>query len=87
MKVNREKNCYCHTCEKWFHYLGITRHRAWHRDIKTPCKITFTHGDTYFYNYRFVPPDHSPTLLGKFSNNAVKPYNKISDNTSKEGRG
>jgi hypothetical protein len=28
MKVTREKNCRCHTCDKDFHYLGINRHRA-----------------------------------------------------------
>lgn len=51
MKVTRLKTCYCHTCEKAFHYLGITRHRAKHRDNKENCEITFTHGDTYRYKY------------------------------------
>ena len=47
MKVTNDKNCYCHTCEKSFHYLGIARHRAMHRDRKETCKITYTCGDTY----------------------------------------
>ena len=51
MHVTREKETYCHTCKREFHYLGITRHRAMHRDRKEDCKITFTNGDTYAYNY------------------------------------
>lgn len=51
MYVTREKNCYCHTCAKYFHYLGITNHRRGHRDRMEDCKITFTYGDTYFYRY------------------------------------
>lgn len=47
MKVTNRKNCYCWTCGKAFHYLGITRHRAAHRDRGEDCRITYTHGDTY----------------------------------------
>jgi hypothetical protein len=43
--------CYCHTCDRWFHYLGIARHRAAHRDKKETCKITYTNGETYLYKY------------------------------------
>ena len=50
-QYKREKNCYCHTCEKYFHYLGINRHRAMHRDKKECCKITFTHGNTVIYKF------------------------------------
>ena len=46
-----EKNCTCHTCGKDFHYLGITRHRAMHRDKKEDCEITYTHGDRYVHEY------------------------------------
>jgi hypothetical protein len=52
VRVTRAKECYCHTCDKYFHYLGITRHRAMHRDRHEKCKITFTHGDTYSWDYR-----------------------------------
>ena len=52
MKVTNTKDCYCHTCEKYFHYLGITRHRAMHRDKKENCKITYTHGVTYIHKFR-----------------------------------
>ena len=51
VKVTRDKNCYCHTCRKDFHYLGINRHRAMHRSKKEDCKITYTHGDTWKFNY------------------------------------
>ena len=50
-QYKREKNCYCHTCEKYFHYLGINRHRAMHRDKKECCKIAFTHGNTVIYKF------------------------------------
>jgi len=50
MKVTRFKNCYCHTCQKAFHYLGIARHRRGHLDKKESCEITYTHGDTYIHN-------------------------------------
>ena len=51
MRVTREKNCYCHTCKKGIHYLGITRHRSMHRDKMEDCEITYTHGDTYLHEY------------------------------------
>ncbi len=51
MKVTRDKDCTCHTCDKDFHYLGIARHRAMHREKKENCVITYTHGDTYSHNY------------------------------------
>lgn len=51
MFVTRAKNCYCHTCKKSYHYLGINMHRAAHRTRKESCKITYTHGDTYTFNY------------------------------------
>jgi len=51
MKVTREKNCYCITCKKWFHYLGITRHRAMHRDRKEDCEITYTNSDTCLHQF------------------------------------
>ncbi len=44
-------SCYCHTCGKSFHYLGITHHRAMHRDRKEDCKITYTYGDTYIHRF------------------------------------
>lgn len=51
MKVTRDKNCYCHTCAKAFHYLGIASHRAGHRERREDCTITFTYGDTKTWKY------------------------------------
>lgn len=51
MKATKDKNCFCHTCNKDFHYLGINMHRAWHRNKNENCKITYTHGDTYIYKF------------------------------------
>lgn len=45
MKVTNEKNCLCHTCGVWFHYLGICSHRAGHARRGEVCEITYTHGD------------------------------------------
>ena len=52
MRVTRDKNCYCHTCKKAYHYLGITMHRAGHRKRNEYCKITFTNGDTRSWDYQ-----------------------------------
>lgn len=51
MKVTSKKNCFCFTCSKAYHYLGIARHRALHRDRGEDCKISFTDGrvETYLY--------------------------------------
>lgn len=46
-----KKTCYCHTCDKPFHWLGINRHRAMHRDKKENCKITYSKGDTYEFEF------------------------------------
>ena len=45
------KLCYCHTCQKSYHSLGIARHRAMHRTNKEDCKITYLGGDTYLHPY------------------------------------
>jgi hypothetical protein len=55
VKVTKDKNCYCHTCERWFHYLGINRHTAMHRDMRERCKVTYTYGDTYIYKFDEMP--------------------------------
>lgn len=51
METTAAKNCYCHTCEKSFHYLGITAHRAAHKRRDEDCKITYTHGNTITHNF------------------------------------
>lgn len=47
----RIRECYCHTCGRSFHSLGIARHRAAHRDRRETCTITFSNGDTYTFAY------------------------------------
>lgn len=51
MKVTTSKECYCHNCKRDFHYLGINRHRAMHRDRREDCKITYTYGDTHTFKF------------------------------------
>lgn len=57
MKVTRDKNCYCHTCAKAFHYLGI----AGHRERREDCTITFTYGDTKTWKYSRPDASESPS--------------------------
>jgi len=66
MQVTREKNCYCHTCEKAFHYLGITAHKAAHSRKYEECEITYTNGDTYTSRFFKISDDgHTKTPLAK----------------------
>lgn len=46
-----ERDCYCYTCRKYFHRLGIARHRAMHRDKKERCQIMFTSGSVIIYAF------------------------------------
>lgn len=46
------KTCYCETCKKSFHPLGIMRHIAMHRDHYEDCYVKFTHGDRYHYRFK-----------------------------------
>lgn len=43
--------CYCHTCKKSFHYLGINSHRAAHRRRAEDCTITYSKGDTKTFKF------------------------------------
>jgi hypothetical protein len=45
------KECYCYTCDRAFHYLGIARHRKMHKEKHEDCKIGYTNGDTYNHRY------------------------------------
>lgn len=45
------KACFCHTCNTYYHALGIMRHRAMPRDRRENCDITYSGGDRYKYNY------------------------------------
>ena len=50
-------SCYCHKCKRYFHPLGIMRHRAMHRDKKETVKITFSDGRCSVYDYGKKEPD------------------------------
>ena len=52
-----EKTCYCHTCGRWFHYLGIAKHRQAHQKRGQDCKVTYTNGDTWTHpGWTDIPP-------------------------------
>lgn len=51
--------CYCHTCEKPFHPLGVMMHRKAHLNRGETCVIEYTHGDTFTH-----APDQ-PNIKGK----------------------
>lgn len=52
--------CYCQTCGRSFHYLGIARHRAMHRDRRERCVIEYSDGSVYEYEYDL--PDYAREL-------------------------
>lgn len=43
-KRTNEKECYCRTCKKELHYLGVAMHRKGHRLRKESCEIIYTDG-------------------------------------------
>ena len=46
-----DKTCYCHTCEKAFHYLGIATHRWAHKTRKEDCEIEYTNLNVVSYKF------------------------------------
>lgn len=46
-----EKDCYCHTCKKRFHRLGIARHRAAHRTRHEDCEIEYDDGKARVHQF------------------------------------
>lgn len=40
----KRKTCYCLTCGKAFHPLGIARHRLMHKDKHEDCVIRYASG-------------------------------------------
>lgn len=51
MTIRIKQKPYCHTCGKHYHYLGINSHRAMHRRKNEDCRITYTYGDTYLFEF------------------------------------
>ena len=62
MRVTRDKNCYCETCGRYFHYLGIMSHRAMHRRKKESCVIEFTDGSRFKYLYNARELQNNDTI-------------------------
>lgn len=50
-ETRQTPDCFCVTCDDWFHHLGIMSHRAAHRRRKERCKIEFSDGR--IVDYRF----------------------------------
>lgn len=60
--AKREADCYCVTCAKGFHHLGIMSHRARHRRANETCVIVYSDGRTitHYFGRRFAGiPDPS----------------------------
>jgi len=53
-----ERTCYCHTCNRYFHWLGINSHRAAHRNRGEICTITYSRGNTVTFDWS---PDNAVT--------------------------
>lgn len=56
MTIERQKECYCYTCDKPIHSLGVARHRAMHRDKKEECQIMYADGRIADYDFRSKNP-------------------------------
>lgn len=42
--MTKEADCFCETCDKWFHHQGIMSHRAAHRRRNEDCIIEYSDG-------------------------------------------
>jgi len=51
MKVTSDKNCFCETCQRRFHYLGIAAHRARHYRLMEDCTIRYSSGETFTHDF------------------------------------
>ncbi len=48
-----EADCYCATCDRWFHRLGIMSHRAAHRRRNEDCRIEYSDGRIGRHHFSF----------------------------------
>lgn len=46
-----DPDCYCFTCDRDIHHLGIMSHRAAHRRRNEDCKIEFSDGRVISYSF------------------------------------
>ncbi len=49
------KTCYCVTCDKALHPMGVAGHRAMHKRRKQNCTIQVTSGKTFTWRYGEKP--------------------------------
>jgi len=56
VRSEAEKTCYCKTCDKYFHPLGIMGHRKSHRTRREDVTIEFTYGNVRTWRYSELPP-------------------------------
>lgn len=54
MKHTADKNCYCLTCKKELHHMGVAMHKTMHRRKKENCKIRYTSGDVCLFEYEDI---------------------------------
>jgi hypothetical protein len=73
--------CYCHTCKRSFHDLGINSHRAAHRRKRQDCEITYTNGDRY--KFQFSQQQQQPVSPTNFHSLIIKGV--IDTKTDEEG--
>ena len=52
----RVKDCYCYTCAREIHHLGIMSHRAMHRRKNEECKIMYSDGRTFTHKFARPTP-------------------------------
>lgn len=48
---SQEPDCFCYTCNREIHHLGIMSHRAAHRRRAEDCMILFSTGKVYTYKF------------------------------------
>ena len=70
MRVTSDKECYCHTCARRFHYLGIARHRAMHRDRGEACTIRFSDGNVRTWRYDLSREERETLALARAKQDA-----------------
>lgn len=59
-KLRKGGLCYCYTCNRSIHSLGIMGHRGAHRRRGENCKIRFSTGEIYEYTFAPPPPESKP---------------------------
>lgn len=56
MSEHPNATCFCETCDKWFHPLGIARHRSAHRERFEDCVIEYSDGRVGHHTFSMEKP-------------------------------